>query len=161
MFTPPARRLPRPSVPDGTRPLSQANLMNPLPAPPIQTHSYPGGTLPQVPPLQTQPSFPPTHRDSREHQRDRTVASADHPRRGGERDRTGSGENRDRERKKDRPHKSKDGKYIISPEEDIRRLMEECEMARGNAQFLSSQLAYAKPRDLTTNDVIKVGSSFS
>jgi hypothetical protein len=148
MFSPPSRKLPRPSVPDANRPMSTATLNSPQP-PTIQMQTYPGNH-PGSPPLQTQPSFPPPHRDSREHNRDRPSVN-DHPRRGSERERTGSGD-----RKKEKLQKTKDGKYYISPEEDIRRLLEECEMARANAQLLSSQLTYAGPKDLLTNEVIKV-----
>ncbi|KAG8889012.1 hypothetical protein FRB98_006060 [Tulasnella sp. 332] len=44
-----------------------------------------------------------------------------------------------------------DGKIIarrfIFPPEDIRRLFEECELARGNIQMLGNALVFAKPED--------------
>ncbi|TBU59887.1 hypothetical protein BD310DRAFT_947657 [Dichomitus squalens] len=44
---------------------------------------------------------------------------------------------------------------IIPPEEDIRRLFQECKVGRGNANLLSEALAYAKPEDLKSKDIIK------
>lgn len=46
---------------------------------------------------------------------------------------------------------------VPSAEEDMRRLFEECEVARGNARLLNENLAFAKPSDLAVNSVIKVG----
>jgi hypothetical protein len=37
---------------------------------------------------------------------------------------------------------------IIPPEEDIRRLFQECKIGQGNARLLAESLAYAKPEDL-------------
>ncbi|EIN05886.1 hypothetical protein PUNSTDRAFT_91523 [Punctularia strigosozonata HHB-11173 SS5] len=44
---------------------------------------------------------------------------------------------------------------IIPPDEDIRRLFQECKVGRGNAALLSEALAFAKPEDLKEKDVIK------
>lgn len=45
---------------------------------------------------------------------------------------------------------------VIPPEEDIRRLFQECKVGRGNANLLSEALTYAKPEDLKSKDIIKV-----
>ena len=45
---------------------------------------------------------------------------------------------------------------VIPPEEDMRRLFQECRMANGNAQVLNEALAYASPEDLREKDIIKV-----
>ena len=45
---------------------------------------------------------------------------------------------------------------IITPDEDIRRLFQECVIGRGNAGLLSEALAHSKPEDLKEKDVIKV-----
>ena len=45
---------------------------------------------------------------------------------------------------------------IITPDEDIRRLFQECVIGRGNAGLLSEALAHSKPEDLKKKDVIKV-----
>lgn len=37
---------------------------------------------------------------------------------------------------------------IIPPEEDMRRLFQECKIGQGNARLLTESLAYAKPEDL-------------
>ena len=47
---------------------------------------------------------------------------------------------------------------VIPPEEDIRRLFQECKIARGNTDLLSQSLAFAKPDALDT-DLIPVSSS--
>ncbi|KAI0351610.1 hypothetical protein OH77DRAFT_1429431 [Trametes cingulata] len=44
---------------------------------------------------------------------------------------------------------------VIPPEEDIRRLFQECKVGRGNANLLSESLTYAKPEDLKSKDIIK------
>ncbi|KAH9922326.1 uncharacterized protein BXZ73DRAFT_104144 [Epithele typhae] len=44
---------------------------------------------------------------------------------------------------------------VIPPEEDIRRLFQECKVGRGNANLLSEALTYAKPEDLRSKDIIK------
>lgn len=48
---------------------------------------------------------------------------------------------------------------IIPPEEDMRRLFQECKVGKGNASLLSEALAYAKPEDLKHKSVIKVKTS--
>ena len=45
---------------------------------------------------------------------------------------------------------------VIPPEEDVRRLFQECKVGRGNASLLSEALAYAKPEDLKSKEIIKV-----
>jgi hypothetical protein len=44
---------------------------------------------------------------------------------------------------------------IIPPEEDIRRLFQECKIGLGNAQLLAESLAYARPEDLE-KEIIRV-----
>ncbi|KAI0299014.1 hypothetical protein B0F90DRAFT_1810761 [Multifurca ochricompacta] len=44
---------------------------------------------------------------------------------------------------------------VIPPEEDMRRLFQECRFAHGNAQLLSEALAFASPEDLREKDIIK------
>jgi len=44
---------------------------------------------------------------------------------------------------------------IIPPDEDIRRLFQECNIGQGNAGLLSEALAVCKPEDLKKQDVIK------
>ena len=39
----------------------------------------------------------------------------------------------------------------------MRRLFEDCEVARGNAQLLSQALPFTRPAELRTNNVISVG----
>ena len=48
---------------------------------------------------------------------------------------------------------------IIPPEEDMRRLFQECKIGQGNASLLSEALAYAKPEDLAKKNIIKVFTS--
>ena len=45
---------------------------------------------------------------------------------------------------------------ILPPEEDMRRLFQECRIAQGNAQLLSEALTFARPEDLREKDIIKV-----
>lgn len=45
---------------------------------------------------------------------------------------------------------------VIPPEEDIRRLFQECKIARGNADLLSQALGFAKP-DALNGGLIPVG----
>ncbi len=47
---------------------------------------------------------------------------------------------------------------VIPPEEDMRRLLQECRFAHGNAQLLSEALMYASPEDLREKDIIKAGT---
>lgn len=47
-----------------------------------------------------------------------------------------------------RPPKLSSRNRIIPPEEDMRRLMEECNVGSANAQFLMDLLKYAKPSDV-------------
>jgi hypothetical protein len=45
---------------------------------------------------------------------------------------------------------------VIPPEEDMRRLFQECRFADGNAQLLSEALTFASPEDLRDKEIIKV-----
>ena len=53
-------------------------------------------------------------------------------------------------------NKHKSSSRIIPPEEDMRRLFEECKYAHGNAGLLSDALLHARPEDLQQKVVIKV-----
>ncbi|KAI0270754.1 hypothetical protein BC834DRAFT_863090 [Gloeopeniophorella convolvens] len=44
---------------------------------------------------------------------------------------------------------------VIPPDEDMRRLFQECRFAHGNAQLLSEALTFASPEDLREKDIIK------
>ncbi|KAG6855626.1 hypothetical protein H0H87_012931 [Tephrocybe sp. NHM501043] len=55
-----------------------------------------------------------------------------------------------------RKHKNPESRNrIIPPDEDIRRLFQECKIGQGNASLLSQALALSKPEDLKKKDVIK------
>ncbi|TFK37648.1 hypothetical protein BDQ12DRAFT_151185 [Crucibulum laeve] len=54
-----------------------------------------------------------------------------------------------------RKRKSPTRNRIIPPEEDRRRLFQECKIGQGNAALLSQALALSKPEDLKKKDVIK------
>lgn len=75
-----------------------------------------------------------------------------------------SREQRDpRDTQRDRRRDRESVQNLVVPlEEDMRKLFEECEMARGNAQLLMNSLTYAKPEDLYGDGgtVIQVGSTF-
>ena len=45
---------------------------------------------------------------------------------------------------------------VIPPEEDVRRLFQECKVGKGNANLLSEALKFAKPEELKSKDIIKV-----
>jgi hypothetical protein len=45
---------------------------------------------------------------------------------------------------------------VIPPEEDMRRLFQECRIANGNSQLLNEALAFASPEDLREKDIFKV-----
>jgi hypothetical protein len=49
---------------------------------------------------------------------------------------------------------------IVPPEEDARRLLQECKFGTGNARVLSEALAFAKPEDLA-KEIVKVTTSAS
>ncbi|KIM29301.1 hypothetical protein M408DRAFT_122012 [Serendipita vermifera MAFF 305830] len=53
------------------------------------------------------------------------------------------------------PFRRKLNRGIIPPEEDIRRLMQECDVARNNAQVFSQALTFATPSTLGTDPVIQ------
>ncbi|CAE6538926.1 unnamed protein product [Rhizoctonia solani] len=59
------------------------------------------------------------------------------------------------ERRQDRVRDARSAYGVISPEEDIRRLFEECEIARDNSRILADSLVYATPESITSNNVIK------
>ncbi|CEL60333.1 TOM1-like protein 2 OS=Xenopus laevis GN=tom1l2 PE=2 SV=1 [Rhizoctonia solani AG-1 IB] len=61
----------------------------------------------------------------------------------------------ERERRRDRGRNAESTYGVISPEEDIRRLFEECEIARDNCRILADSLVYATPDSITANTVIK------
>jgi len=48
---------------------------------------------------------------------------------------------------------------VIPPEEDMRRLFQECRFAHGNAQLLSEALAFASPEDLQEKEIIKASAN--
>jgi len=45
---------------------------------------------------------------------------------------------------------------VVPYDEDIRRLLQECKIGKGNAQLLNEALAFATPDDLKDKDIIKV-----
>ncbi|KZO97597.1 hypothetical protein CALVIDRAFT_597507 [Calocera viscosa TUFC12733] len=51
--------------------------------------------------------------------------------------------------------RSKTTGRVISPEEDRRRLLEECDIAKSNAMLLREALVFAKPEELEDNPLIK------
>ncbi|KAG8908981.1 hypothetical protein FRB99_000084 [Tulasnella sp. 403] len=170
MFSPPARRLPRPNhqSSDGNRPISAFDILpsqqapaatmkpqqasHPLPPiPGVQTHQ--GPVAPQSINMQASPGGQPGM----------WPAGEEKPRERGLDDRRGSEyDNRDldRERTQRQPKHAQNPSRtsrlgIIPPEEDIRRLFEECEMAKGNAVLLSNALTFAKPEDVATSPLIR------
>lgn len=48
---------------------------------------------------------------------------------------------------------------MIPPEEDMRRLFQECKVGRGNASLLSEALKFAKPQELNRKGIIRVRQS--
>ena len=54
------------------------------------------------------------------------------------------------------PQRRSKDQRVISPDEDMRRLFEECEMAKNNAQVLSHSLTFALPEELGANPLIVV-----
>ncbi|EUC55427.1 Tom1l2 protein [Rhizoctonia solani AG-3 Rhs1AP] len=62
---------------------------------------------------------------------------------------------RDGERRRERVQNVESTYAVISPEEDMRRLFEECEIARDNCRILADSLVYATPESITSNNVIK------
>ncbi|KAG1852631.1 hypothetical protein C8R48DRAFT_724285 [Suillus tomentosus] len=48
----------------------------------------------------------------------------------------------------ERPSKKNLQRGVIPPEEDMKRLFQECKIAKGNATFLSEMLAYTKPEQI-------------
>ncbi|CAE6417258.1 unnamed protein product [Rhizoctonia solani] len=59
------------------------------------------------------------------------------------------------ERRRERVQNVESTYAVISPEEDMRRLFEECEIARDNCRILADSLVYATPESITSNNVIK------
>jgi hypothetical protein len=62
----------------------------------------------------------------------------------------------DRERRRERSRKAETTYGVISPEEDMRRLFEECEIARDNCRILGDSLVYATPDSVTVDPLIQV-----
>ncbi|KDR74102.1 hypothetical protein GALMADRAFT_250888 [Galerina marginata CBS 339.88] len=56
---------------------------------------------------------------------------------------------------KKRDRKSPTRNRIIPPEEDMRRLFQECKIGQGNASLLSQALVAARPEDLKKQEIIK------
>ena len=54
------------------------------------------------------------------------------------------------------PVPSRKDRGIIPPEEDMRRLLQECDVARNNAQVLSQALPFATPNTLGSDPLIQV-----
>ena len=52
------------------------------------------------------------------------------------------------QREKKPKNRNRLSKMIISPEEDIRRLFQECEIAKSNAALLTNAMTYAKPEEV-------------
>lgn len=65
-------------------------------------------------------------------------------------------ERRDTQDTRERPRKTESTYGVISPEEDMRRLFEECEIARDNCRILADSLVYATPESATVDPLIKV-----
>ncbi|CAE6339618.1 unnamed protein product [Rhizoctonia solani] len=61
----------------------------------------------------------------------------------------------ERDQRRDRNRNTQSTYGVISPEEDMRRLFEECEIARDNCRILADSLVYATPDSIATNTVIK------
>ena len=55
-------------------------------------------------------------------------------------------------------HKSSSRNRVIPPEEDMRRLFQECKVGSGNASLLSEALMFAKPEDLKKKEIIRVST---
>lgn len=64
-----------------------------------------------------------------------------------------------RERRRERSRQPETTYGVISQEEDMRRLFEECEIARDNCRILADSLVYATPEGVTVEPVIQVGSN--
>ena len=56
-------------------------------------------------------------------------------------------------------HKTSSRHRVIPPEEDMRRLFQECKVGSGNASLLSEALAFAKPEDLKNKEIIRVSAN--
>ncbi|KAG9037628.1 hypothetical protein FRB95_004848 [Tulasnella sp. JGI-2019a] len=145
MFSPPTRRLPKPgSLNDGVnggRPHSVANLsLNVITGPvsPVDgPHVAPFQSIPFTDDSAAQLAVRRGSRDPED--ADRELPRQRDPRKAGS-----GGRTMPQPPLQTRP--SRGG--IISPEEDMRRLFEECELARGNAQMLSNALVYARPEEV-------------
>lgn len=166
MFSPPSRRLPKPGLLNmdstgGGRPPSLVNVNVNIVTGPI---SPPGGqgapsllTYQDDPALQQSMIIPPIRQDSKD------TWNGREERREADRDTSSQRESQRKVTKAAGPPSSQpkpSTRGIISPEEDRRRLFEECELARGNAQLLSNALVYASPEEVVNgNPVIKVCQS--
>lgn len=64
--------------------------------------------------------------------------------------------------KKPKNHRHRSSRMgIISPEEDMRRLFEECKIAKNNAALLNNALTFAKPEEVVAGGaggLIRVGT---
>ncbi|KAF8755442.1 GAT domain [Rhizoctonia solani] len=63
--------------------------------------------------------------------------------------------NGEREQRRDRNLDTRPNYSAVSPEEDVRQLFEECEIARDNCRILADSLVYATPDSIATDTVIK------
>ncbi|KAG7095922.1 hypothetical protein E1B28_006606 [Marasmius oreades] len=95
----------------------------------------------------------------RDRERDKDREPRDRDRRDSNRDRDRDREHRrhrdDDERRKERKHKKRHkspSARIIPPEEDIRRLFQECIIGKGNAGLLSQALVHTVPEDFDSTD---------
>ncbi|KAG8913249.1 hypothetical protein FRC00_002796 [Tulasnella sp. 408] len=150
MLQPPSRRGPRPGFDDylvpqqqQRRPISEIEI---LPAPPTQfrtaLQSAKNRPLPPVPNAQHPVFFQgadvhlyaeePPQRREREYSNRGGVVALDSPQVATQRDK----------RPKQRPG------MILSPEENIRRMFQECEIAKSNASLLTNSMTYAKPEEI-------------
>jgi hypothetical protein len=142
------------------------------------TSQYPGSLVPGINPnvstgtlpINVPIENPPSQKDK---ERDREKSEKKHRHRDhSERERERSHkdrENRDKDgHTKERSHREKKKKStkdkIIPPEEDIRRLFQECKIGMGNASLLSQAVGHTKPEELDLDadgkDVISVSGIY-
>ena len=108
----------------------RSSAFSPTPGyPPVHPQSLPPPTLPNVQPQTPPPAQPQTPTQ--------TPQQPNRP-------------------KREAPTNQNLLQRVIPPEEDMRRLFQECRFAHGNAQLLSEALAFASPEDLRDKDIIKV-----
>ncbi|KAF8700054.1 GAT domain, partial [Rhizoctonia solani] len=63
--------------------------------------------------------------------------------------------NGEREQRRDRNLDTRPNYSAVSPEEDVRQLFKECEIARDSCRILADSLVYATPDSIATDTVIK------